>query len=162
MFAKFYQLLKAGLPEEAERYRLYAVRVDTSASLRDVSVEPLGDPALDLGVNPRLVFNLRQQLDIAYETWDLSSQDLDIARQYCQNVKIVVSGGFDAEKIGRFEKLGVPVDIFAVGSSLFNNSGATKTDFTADVVRVKLNGEWINMAKVGRTANDNPELERIW
>ena len=38
-------------------------------------------------------------------------------------MKIVVSGGFNPEKIRKFEKLGVPVDIYAVGSYLFNNNG---------------------------------------
>jgi nicotinate phosphoribosyltransferase len=37
----------------------------------------------------------------------------------------------------------------------------TNTDFTADVVRVKLKGDWVNMAKVGRTATDNPDLEPV-
>jgi nicotinate phosphoribosyltransferase len=37
----------------------------------------------------------------------------------------------------------------------------TNTDFTADVVQVKINGDWIDMAKVGRTATDNPDLEPV-
>jgi nicotinate phosphoribosyltransferase len=45
---------------------------------------------------------------------------------------------------------------------LFDNHGPTVTDFTADVVRVKLKGEWVDLAKVGRQACDNPALERIW
>jgi nicotinate phosphoribosyltransferase len=54
------------------------------------------------------------------------------------------------------------VDIYAVGSWLFNNNGGTVTDFTADVVRVKLHGEWIDMPKVGRRPLANPNLERVW
>jgi len=77
-------------------------------------------------------------------------------------VKIVVSGGFTPEKIERFEILSVPVDTYAVGSSLFDNHDRTVTDFTADVVRVKVHGEWVDMAKVGRRPCDNPALERIW
>jgi nicotinate phosphoribosyltransferase len=73
-----------------------------------------------------------------------------------------VSGGFTAEKIRRFERLGVPVDIYAVGSSLFDNHDATVTDFTADVVRVKVRDTWVDMAKVGRHAVDNPDFERVW
>ena len=73
-------------------------------------------------------------------------------------MKIVVSGGFNPEKIRRFEKLGVPVDIYAVGSSLFDNHGETVTDFTADVVRVKIDGDWCDMAKVGRRPCENPEM----
>jgi nicotinate phosphoribosyltransferase len=130
--------------------------------VRDVSVEPLGDPALDLGVNPRLVFNVRQALDSASENWDIPPVWRDAAREYCRNVKIVVSGGFNPEKIRRFERLEVPVDIYAVGSWLFNNNGGTVTDFTADVVRVKIHNEWVDMAKVGRRPLSNPDLERVW
>jgi nicotinate phosphoribosyltransferase len=77
-------------------------------------------------------------------------------------VKIVVSGGFNPEKIARFERLQVPVDTYAVGSYFFDNHDRTNTDFTADVVRVKINGDWIDMAKVGRFPAENPELERVW
>ena len=162
MFRKYQELCDRGDQAEAEKYVLYGVRLDTSGSLRDVSVEPLGDPALDLGVNPRLVFNVRQGLDSAAERWDIPPSWKEAALQYCRNVKIVVSGGFNPDKIRRFEKLGVPVDIYAVGSWLFNNNGGTVTDFTGDVVRVKVHGEWIDMAKVGRTSLDNPNLERVW
>jgi nicotinate phosphoribosyltransferase len=125
-------------------------------------VAPLGDPALDLGVNPRLVFNVRQALDAVPEDWDLPPSWKEAAREFASNVKIVVSGGFNPEKIRRFERLGVPVDIYAVGSWLFNNNGGTVTDFTGDVVRVRVHGEWIDMAKVGRRPLDNPNLERVW
>jgi len=162
MFDKYRQLMDAGQIEEAERYRLYGVRLDTSASLRDKSVPPLGDPALDLGVTPRQVFLVRQYLDNAWESWDIPHRWREKAQEYCKNVKIVVSGGFNPERILRFEKLQVPVDIYAVGSSLFDNHGSTVTDFTADVVRVKVHGEWVDMAKVGRQPCDNPDLERIW
>ncbi|HEY3310383.1 MAG TPA: nicotinate phosphoribosyltransferase [Anaerolineales bacterium] len=162
MFAEYRRLSEAGDDAEAAKYKLYGVRLDTSASVRDESVTPLGDPALDLGVNPRLVFNVRQGLDTAWEHWDLPEKWKRSAQEYCQSVKIVVSGGFAPEKIRRFEKLGVPVDIYAVGSYLFNNNGPTVTDFTADVVRVKVHGQWVDMAKVGRRPLDNPNLQRVW
>jgi len=41
-------------------------------------------------------------------------------------------------------------------------NGATVTDYTADVVRVKVHGKWVDMAKVGRAPCDNPDLERVW
>jgi nicotinate phosphoribosyltransferase len=162
MFARYRELTDAGQEAEAAKYRLYGVRLDTSASLRDESVTPLGDPALDLGVNPRLVFNVRKALDSAWERWNLPPAWQARAQEFCREVKIVVSGGFNPEKIRRFEKLSVPVDIYAVGSGLFNNNGATVTDYTADVVRVKLGGEWVDMAKVGRKPLENPALERVW
>jgi nicotinate phosphoribosyltransferase len=162
MFARYRELMDAGNEAEAAKYVLYGVRLDTSSSVRDISVTPLGDPALDLGVNPRLVFNVRQALDAAWERWDISADWKTRAQEYCRNVKIVVSGGFKPEKIQRFEKLLVPVDIYAVGSYLFNNNGTTVSDYTADVVRVKVHGEWVDMAKVGRAPCDNPDLERVW
>jgi nicotinate phosphoribosyltransferase len=162
MFERFRALMDAGEKVEAERYRLYGVRLDTSGSLRDQSVPPLGDVALDLGVNPRLVFLVRKALDSAWESWDLPEAWRSTAREYCQAVKIVVSGGFRPEKIRKFEKLRVPADIYAVGSYLFSNDGPTVTDFTADVVRIKVHGQWVDMAKTGRRPLDNPLLERVW
>ncbi|MHB0987187.1 MAG: nicotinate phosphoribosyltransferase [Bellilinea sp.] len=162
MFGKYRSLMESGETDEAQRYILYGVRLDTSGSLRDKGVPPLGDPALDLGVNPRLVFLVRQALDAAWQKWDLPLEWRERARQFCQAVKIVVSGGFNPEKISRFERLDVPVDIYAVGSALFDNHAATVTDYTADVVRIKVNDQWVDLAKVGRKALDNPEMERIW
>ena len=117
---------------------------------------------MDMGVTPRLVFNVRQALDHAWEGWNLPEHWCQTAAEYCRKIKIVVSGGFNPERIERFERLGVPVDTYAVGSSLFDNHGSTVTDFTADVVRVKLKGEWVDLAKVGRKPCDNPALEQVW
>lgn len=162
MFTRYIQLMEAGNPQEAQRFRLDGVRLDTSSGMRDISIEPIGDPALDLGVNPRLVFNVRQALDHCADTWNLPPSQLETARQFCRQVRIVVSGGFNPEKITRFEKLQVPVDTYAVGSYFFDNHGPTNTDFTADVVRVKVHDALLDMAKAGRHAADNPELQRVW
>jgi nicotinate phosphoribosyltransferase len=162
MFNEYRCLLSEGKKEEADRYRLYGVRLDTGNTLRDVSVPPLGDPALDLGVTPRLVFLVRQGLDQAWKEWNIPDEWQAEARRFCEEVKIVVSGGFNPEKISKFERLHVPADIYAVGSSLFDNHGPTVNDYTADVVRVKLHGEWVDLSKVGRKACENPDLERVW
>jgi nicotinate phosphoribosyltransferase len=164
MFDKYRELMDRGEQAEAEKYRLYGVRLDTSGSVRDVSVPPLGEATLDLGVTPRLVFNVRGALDHAWEAWELSDEWRERARDFCCHVRIVVSGGFTPDKIKRFEKLGVPADIYAVGSWLFNNSDhdGTVTDFTADVVRIKVHGEWVDLVKVGRKRCDNPDLQRVW
>ncbi|MBL8057593.1 MAG: nicotinate phosphoribosyltransferase [Anaerolineales bacterium] len=161
MFNRYRELVDAGQETEARKYRLYGVRLDTGASVRDAAVPPLGDPALDLGVNPRLVFYVRQALDNAWTRWNVPREWEERARHFCRRVRIVVSGGFNPEKIRRFEKLGVPADIYAVGSSLFENHGETVTDFTGDVVRVKVGGQWHDMAKVGRRPCDNPDLEPV-
>ncbi len=161
MFARYRELSEAGEENEAKKYILYGVRLDTSGSVRDVCVEPLGDPDLDLGVSPRLVFNVRQAINSAWEGWTVPPKWIERAKEYCRQVKIVVSGGFTPEKITRFEKLAVPVDIYAVGSWLFNNNGSTVTDFTADVVRAKINGEWRDVAKIGRRACNNVDLQIV-
>jgi nicotinate phosphoribosyltransferase len=68
-------------------------------------------------------------------------------------VHIVVSGGFDAEKILRFEQEGAPVDAYGVGSSLLRGHN----DFTADIVRV----DGRPCAKVGREERPNPRLSPV-
>lgn len=161
MFERYREFKEAGDDSEAEKFRLFGVRLDTSGSMRDVSLEPVGDPALDLGVNPRLVVVVRKALDAAWESWELPQKWVEEAQTYCRNVKIIVSGGFDPVKITRFEQLGVPANIYGVGSSLMANDKTTNTDFTADVVRVKAGDTWIDMAKIGRQAGDNSDLEPI-
>ena len=116
---------------------LWGVRLDTSERVVDRSLwDEMGDfdPR---GVNERLVRNVRDALDAAGFA----------------GVRIVVSGGFDVEKIARFESAGVPADSYGVGSSLLRGA----YDFTADVVRV----EGAPTAKVGRSERPNPRLELV-
>lgn len=117
--------------------KLYGVRIDTSEKLVDTSVLPQMGRFRPTGVNPQLVWNVRRALDA----------------EGFRDVKIVVSGGFTAEKIREFHSLGVPVDAYGVGSSLFQG----RFDFTADVVL--LDGK--PCAKVGREYRPNPRLERV-
>src|SRR6266545_2299728 len=163
MFARYRELMDAGRADEARRYKLFGVRPDTSATVRDVSVPPLGMKELDMGVTPRLVFFLRNAIDQAWTRWALPPEWIERARAWCRDVRIVVTGGFNPRKIRRFEELGVPVDIYGVGSSLFSNSSeeGTNNDFTADVVRVKIGSTWHDLVKVGRRACANPDLQRI-
>ncbi len=163
MFRKYRERIDANAEEEARKYILYGVRPDTGSNLRDKSIEPLGDPALDNGVNPRLCFALRKALDNAFEAWDLPMRWMDRARQYCRNVKITVTGGFNPERIRQFEAMNVPADVYGVGSSLFSHSvnDGTATDFTADIVRVKIEGKWFDLAKVGRRTGSNSALEPV-
>ncbi|HSL93902.1 MAG TPA: nicotinate phosphoribosyltransferase, partial [Bacillota bacterium] len=123
LFTRYWDRYKSGDLEGAKRYKLYGVRPDTAGNMRDVSVEPLGDKELDCGVTPRLVWNIRHGLDNAYTEWDdLPVEALEVARQWCSDVKIVVTGGFDTARIAKFESLGVPADIYGVGSGLLDNS----------------------------------------
>jgi nicotinate phosphoribosyltransferase len=117
--------------------RLWGVRLDTSGTLVDRSLwAEMGyfDPR---GVNPRLVEKVREALDA----------------EGFERVKIVVSGGFDVDKIKEFERLGVPVDSYGVGSALIRG----QNDFTADVVLT----DGRPSAKVGRTFIPNPRLELV-
>ncbi len=163
LFKPYLRLLKEGRPDEARKYKLFGVRPDTSSNLRDVSVPPLGDRRLDCGVNARLVFAMREAIDREWMGWDLPEADRRIAEQYCEDVKIAVTGGFTPAKITQFEELKVPADIYGVGSWLLSSCEVcgTNTDFTADVVRVKIDGRWLDLAKVGRKACDNLMLERV-
>jgi nicotinate phosphoribosyltransferase len=120
---------------EALGEHLWGVRLDTSERLVDEALRDEPHPALHHGVTPLLTRRVRKALDGAGH----------------ENVRIVVSGGFDAEKIARFEAEGTPVDAYGVGSSLLRG----QNDFTADVVRV----DGRPVAKVGRHERANPRLE---
>ncbi len=163
MFRRYLVLLKAGRAQEARKFKLFGVRPDTSGNLRDVSVPPLGDRRLDCGVNPRLVFLMREAIDREWESWGLSGEDAGIAEGYCRDVRIAVTGGFTPAKIRQFEDLKVPADLYGVGSWLLSSCDVcgTNNDFTADIVRVKIEGRWYDMAKTGRQPCDNPLLERV-
>jgi nicotinate phosphoribosyltransferase len=117
--------------------RLWGVRLDTSGQLVDRSLwDEMGDfdPR---GVNEVLVRRVRDALD----------------RDGFERVKIVASGGFTAERIAEFERIGVPVDSYGVGSSLIRGSN----DFTADIVLTDGRAS----AKVGRRFRPNPRLELV-
>jgi nicotinate phosphoribosyltransferase len=163
MFRRYLALVREGRVEEARKYKLYGVRPDTSSNMRDVSVPPLGDRQLDCGVNARLVFAIREAIDHDWKEWGLSGEDAAVAEAYCKEVRIAVTGGFTPAKIREFEALKVPADVYGVGSWLLSSCDVcgTNNDFTADVVRVRIDGRWYDLAKVGRRACDNLMLERV-
>lgn len=140
---------------EMRRWSLAGVRLDTASNMRDVSLAS-DDSG---GVSAELVRLVREALDNAHTRWDVSPQMRAVARAFCGQVQIVVSGGFNAERIRRFEAERVPVDAYGVGSTLLANRG--DTDFTQDIVRVKIDGRWVDMAKTGRAPSDHPDLQDI-
>jgi nicotinate phosphoribosyltransferase len=115
---------------------LWGVRLDTSERLVDETLTDLGAGAPS-GVAPELVQRVRRALDQAGH----------------ERVRIVVSGGFDAERIDAFEQQGVPVDAYGVGSALLGG----QVDFTADVVLV----DGRPGAKVGRQYRPNERLQPV-
>jgi nicotinate phosphoribosyltransferase len=117
--------------------RLWGVRLDTSSTLVDRSLwGDMGD-FTPTGVNSRLVAKVRAALDA----------------EGFQHVRVVCSGGFTAGRIGAFEREGVPVDSYAVGSALLKGSA----DYTADVVL----REGVPCAKVGRHYRPSERLTPV-
>ena len=163
MFSRWMELTAQGRHDEARRYKLVGVRPDTAGELRDFAVSATGDPHEDFGVTPRLVFAMREAMDNAWKEWNLPVEYEEHARKWCREVKIVATGGFTPQRIRWFEERGAPVDIYGVGSHLLSNCKAcgTNTDYTADVVRVRIGRRWVDLAKVGRQACENPALERV-
>ena len=120
------------------KHKLKAVRVDTSKSLIDHYFDDKDTSGFDPhGVCKELIFALRKALD-------------DEGFDY---VKIIVSSGFDAEKIRDFEQNHTPVDIYGVGTSLVK----INVGFTGDLV--KLNGK--DQAKEGRKDIPSTRLEKV-
>jgi nicotinate phosphoribosyltransferase len=123
---------------EAANIPLWGVRLDTSESLVDYGLVEWMGQFKPTGVNPELVRLVRDRLD-SYGHHD---------------VKIIVSGGFNADKIEQFERMHLPVDAYGVGASLIHGDFA----YTADIVSV--NGR--PQSKVGRKLTDNPRAELVY
>ncbi len=117
--------------------KLFAVRLDTSNNLVDKSVIPQMGLFPPTGVCRELVANVRAALD----------------NEGFNHVKIMVSGGFNANKITEFEKQNTPVDIYAVGSAFYDGS----INFTADIVLV----DGKPCAKTGRMFLPNARLNAV-
>ncbi len=123
--------------------RLWGVRLDTSNTLVDKSLWSQMGTFPPTGVVPELVRNVRGALDAAGFA----------------EVKIVVSGGFGAQKIRLFEEADVPVDAYAVGSAFFEGTG--QFDFTADIVALERDGAWTECHKAGRPERPSTRLSPV-
>ncbi len=108
------------------RERLRGIRLDT--------------PRERGGVTPEMVTEIRSRLDQAGY----------------RHVEILVSGGFDPERINEFVQKGAPVNGFTVGSHI---SSAPPNDFTADIHEI----DGHPIAKRGRIPGitPSPRLDRI-
>jgi nicotinate phosphoribosyltransferase len=118
---------------------LWGVRLDTPDTVVDASVQPMMGRFPPTGVNPQLVWNVRNALDA----------------EGFGDVKIVASGGFTPARIRAFEDEGVPVDAYGVGGSAV--VGGRRYDFLADVVQV----DGAARSRVGRDHRPNARLERV-
>lgn len=118
--------------------KLGAVRVDTSSSLTDKYFDGKEMTSTDVkGVNPTLIIALRKALD----------------ENGFHYVKIIVSSGFNPEKISWFESMNAPVDLYGVGLYLVT----LRTNFTGDLVM--LNGK--PQAKFGRSLIESTRLTTV-
>ncbi len=115
--------------------RLWGIRLDTSERMVDKSIVGMMGHFKPTGVCIPLVENVRNALD----------------QEGFNHVQIVVSGGFNPERIKEFENASVPVDAYGVGSSLMSGT----CDYTGDIVLV----EGKPMAKAGRSYRPNKELK---
>jgi len=117
--------------------RLWGVRLSTSDHLVDRSILDQMGTFPPAGVNPQLVWNVRNALDA----------------EGLGEVRLVASGDFPVDRMRAFEEDGVPVDAYEVGAALHHG----QFDFTADVVEV----DGRLHARAGRSATDGARLERV-
>ncbi|KAF5273749.1 hypothetical protein FQR65_LT17091 [Abscondita terminalis] len=94
--------------------KLKYVRLDTSQALVDKSLSNISNARDVNGVCVMLVELLREELD----------------DNGFEHVKIIVSSGFDANKIKNFESKKAPVDVYGVGEAITKR----KISFTGDAV----------------------------
>ena len=118
--------------------KLHGVRVDTSQSIKDHYFDSMDDKKEYYGVNPTLIKALRKALDA----------------EGFEYVKIIVSSGFNLDKIMWFKKEGTPIDSYGIGKSLLKVS----MNFTGDLV--SLNGK--PLAKVGRKEMPSSRLKPVY
>ncbi len=111
--------------------KLFAVRVDTAKNLSDKFFDK---KKAEYGVTPNLIKGLRKALD----------------KNNGKHIKIIVSSGFNDEKIREFESKNTPVDYYGVGGSILK----VNLNFTADAV--KFNNKEIS--KTGRKYCENKKL----
>lgn len=115
--------------------KLWGIRLDTAATMTDVSCQQATNSQAHTGVHPHLVKTVRQALN----------------HQGYKDIHIIVSGGFTAERIQQFEQEHTPVDAYGIGSSLLKGN----FDFTADIVKVNEKKQ----AKSGREYRENPRFQ---
>jgi nicotinate phosphoribosyltransferase len=121
----------------SQESRVWGVQLATSEHLVDRSIIPEMGGFVPTGVNPHLVWNVRNALDA----------------EGFGDIKLLVSGSITVERIRQFEEEGVPVDAYGVGTALT----AGRFGFVADVVML----DGTAHARAGRSLKPNPRMERV-
>jgi len=124
----------------AEKFKkkLYGVRVDTSIAIKDKYFNSFKEDLKEYyGVNPTLIKALRSALD----------------KHGFKYVKIIVSSGFDSNKIKWFKANKAKVDLYGIGTSFLK----IDIGFTGDLVN--LDGK--PLAKVGRKEIASTRLKLV-
>ncbi|HUQ82955.1 MAG TPA: hypothetical protein VM076_17520 [Gemmatimonadaceae bacterium] len=121
----------------SQESRVWGVQLATSEHLVDRSIIPVMGGFIPTGVNPNLVWNVRNALDA----------------EGFGDIKILVSGAVSVPRIREFEDAGVPVDAYGVATALTNG----RFGFAADVVML----DGASHARAGRTLKPNPRMERV-
>ena len=121
----------------SQESRVWGVQLATSEHLVDQSIIPVMGGFVPTGVNPHLVWNVRNALDA----------------EGFGDIKILVSGSISVPRIREFEDAGVPVDAYGVGTALTNG----RFGFAADVVML----DGASHARAGRSLKPNPRMERV-
>jgi nicotinate phosphoribosyltransferase len=117
--------------------QLWGVQLATSENLVDVSIIPAMGTFPPTGVNPTLVWNVRNALDA----------------EGFGDIKILASSGMTLDRIQHFEEEGVPVDAYGIGAALL----AGRTGFTAALVQL----DRPLRLRVGSELRPNPRMERV-
>jgi nicotinate phosphoribosyltransferase len=117
--------------------QLWGVQLATSENLVDASIIPAMGTFVPTGVNPNLVWNVRNALDA----------------EGFGDIKILASSGMTLDRIQYFEDEGVPVDAYGIGAALL----AGRTGFTAALVQL----DRPLRLRVGSELRPNPRLERV-
>jgi nicotinate phosphoribosyltransferase len=134
-FGSLLQAVRLDVPENRiaqgcheKRDRALEMRVLSQANDRAAAQAALDRYGFGPGVTIELVYAIRDLLD----------------RLVAKSTKIMVSGGFDVEKVRAFKACKAPMDAIGTGSWV------KFAVFTSDIIRVHEDGQWKVRCKAGR------------
>lgn len=104
------------------------MRVLSQAADRRVAMEALRRYGAGPGVTIEAAYIIRDLLD----------------SMGCKSTRIVLSSGFDLDKVRAFRAANAPMDYIGTGSWVAFST------FTSDIIRVFVDGQWVDRCKAGR------------